>query len=900
MRRNIAHLTGPERTAFVNAVRQIDLLAFVDGVSYWDKQDQIHQSTHNHGGNSFIPWHRELCNRFEKLLQQADPDVALHYWDWTEDPRQASDGNGGTVNLCTDAHMGAAIGTVTGTLAPLHNNGQLAGSRDDTGDPADPPIKIHRNLSATVPAPPGVSSDSTILHGADALPQAQQWTKFRNDTESSHDAAHGYFGEGSNIKQIHSAFEDPFVFLLHSNVDRLFAMWQTEPGQDWRLDPDLVYGNQSNTSDSLGVLHNLQPWDGTVQFGAPIEPWTAGSPAIEVKNCRHPSVVTPPCYDTLPLTVARVAPAPGDPIRFLDVIEGEETSRALRLRVRGCRPVTCNAALSGDPAFTLLASSVPSPEPDTFEIHDVLVWVILMAGAAGSTASGTLQVDVPETGDTFTVPIEANVIAKPTVAASLVLDRSGSMDLASGVASTSRLDVLRSSAPLFVHLLDDDDGIGVVRFDTDAAAAPPAEVIDVAGAQNGGAGRTDALDAINSHATNPLGMTAIGDGLEAASLQLASATGFDHPATVVFTDGHETAGKYISEVAGTAPGRVFAIGLGTADQLNPGALSDLVDGTGGYLLLTGNPGPDDEILLQKYFAQVVAGVANNVIVVDPDGFVPLGGEAVVPYDLTAAESRSDVIVLSPAADALSITLEGPDGKAFDGGNGADLVTTEKYQTLRLALNPPVVPGQTAGTWRARLRVDEEKLGRWHKHEARDERRYKEALSRLRSHGMPFSLTVQARSSLRLGVSVAQPSRRPGSTATLTATLTEAGIPLGSSVSLHAMITAPDGTPTTLRLDEVDEGVFRGTVPTLASGVYRVLVRGEGTSLRGQPFTREELRTLAVWTRGDDRTVPLATQHGPDWASLLACLLDDDVLGKLARQRGVDVDRLRRCLSQHCA
>ena len=88
IRRNIAHLTPAEREQFVDAIRQIDLLAYPDGVSYWDKQDQIHQGTHNHGGNSFIPWHRELCNRFEKLLQQVDPDVALHYWDWTEDPRR--------------------------------------------------------------------------------------------------------------------------------------------------------------------------------------------------------------------------------------------------------------------------------------------------------------------------------------------------------------------------------------------------------------------------------------------------------------------------------------------------------------------------------------------------------------------------------------------------------------------------------------------------------------------------------------------------------------------------------------------------------------------------------------------------------------------------------------------
>lgn len=145
LRRNFAHLASAEREAFANAVRQIDLLAYPDGVSYWDKQDQIHQATHNHGGNSFIPWHRELCNRFEKLLQQADPDVALHYWDWTQDPRAADDGAGGTTNLCEDTTMGTANGLVEGVLEPLHNGDVLAGSRDDTGDPADPPRVIRRD-----------------------------------------------------------------------------------------------------------------------------------------------------------------------------------------------------------------------------------------------------------------------------------------------------------------------------------------------------------------------------------------------------------------------------------------------------------------------------------------------------------------------------------------------------------------------------------------------------------------------------------------------------------------------------------------------------------------------------------------------------------------------------------
>lgn len=894
-RRNIAHLSAAERQQFVDAIRDIDLVAYSDGVSYWDKQDQIHQGTHNHDGNSFIPWHRELCNRFEKLLQSVDPDVALHYWDWTQDPRAAADGAGGSVDLCTNPLMGTADGVVGGTLAPLHNGDVLAGSRDATGDPADPPRAITRDCG---PGAPGVASDATIIHGADALPQAQQWTTFRQNVESAHDTAHTFFGSGGTIFHIHSAFEDPFVFLLHSNVDRLFAMWQAEPGEEWRLDPDQVYGDQKDTADSKGILHNLQPWDGTVEFGAPIPPWDGSAPGeIEIKNSRHPSVVTPPCYDTLPVTVTQVAPDPGDPIRFLDVYTGEETARALRLRVRGCRPLTCNASVTGNPAFSLLASPVTMPEPSAFETNDVLVWVLFDPGAVGSSPSATLQVDVPETGDSFTVPIVSSVIAKPTVAASLVLDRSGSMDLPSGVASQTRLQILKNAAPLFVHLLDDADGIGVIRFDHDAQPVPPADTIDVAGSQIAGAGRNDALTAISAHATNPLGLTAIGDGVEAASIQLAAATGFDHPATVVFTDGHETAAKYIADVSDLVTSRVFAIGLGTPEQLNPTALDDLVNDTGGYLLLTGNAGPDDQILLKKYFAQVLAGVTNSVIVVDPDGFVPSEGEAVVAYELTAADTRSDVIVLSRTAHLLTVVLEAPGGDLVDGSSGADLVGTPEYQTLRLSLPSPAVSGPTAGTWRAHLKVNRRRLRSWL---AKLEKEKKTAeLTRFRAHGIPFTLTVQAWSSLRLAVTVDRASRRPGSSATLTATLTESGIPLGKRATVHADVTAPDDELSIRQLTEVEDGVFRGTVDTPAAGVYRVLVRAEGWSLRNDRFTRQELRTLATWSRGDERTVPPDERDDLDLCGLLRCLLDDDGIVKVARERGVDVQRLRRCVKRHC-
>ena len=83
---------------------------YPDGVTFWDKQEDIHKSAHAggqdvHSGPGLLPWHRELVNRLEALLRKVDPELSLHYWDWTTDPTTA-----GGVNLFTTDFMGQAHG----------------------------------------------------------------------------------------------------------------------------------------------------------------------------------------------------------------------------------------------------------------------------------------------------------------------------------------------------------------------------------------------------------------------------------------------------------------------------------------------------------------------------------------------------------------------------------------------------------------------------------------------------------------------------------------------------------------------------------------------------------------------------------------------------------------------
>jgi cysteine-rich repeat protein len=289
LRRNVAHVSAAERQKLASAIAAIDLIQYRDMVSYWDKQDQIHQSTHVHGGPQFLPWHRELVNRFERLLRQVDPTVALHYWDWTTDPRMSPDGAGGTVNLLTPQGFGSASGRCGAPWASLDNGGVFAGSRNETGDPRLPPMSIERGV-ACLTGPP---FDAEIIGSSDGFPQEQEWQVFTAMLEGVHGGKHGCMG--GTIGNAHSAFEDPFVFLLHSNVDRIWAMWQTVPGKRYRLDPGLTYG--LDTTDPL-ITEFMEPWAG----GRAMTPWNPAEPGNEVlrKNSLDPTVVRPPRYDTLP------------------------------------------------------------------------------------------------------------------------------------------------------------------------------------------------------------------------------------------------------------------------------------------------------------------------------------------------------------------------------------------------------------------------------------------------------------------------------------------------------------------------------------------------------------------------------------------------------------------------
>jgi hypothetical protein len=304
VRRNIAHVDPSERRLLRDAFIELNRRFFPGtrtdvppgGVTWWFKQDEIHQATHVHVGSEFVPWHREIVNRLEDMLREVDSRLSIHYWNWTQNPRSIPDGNlgggnTGTLNLFTPDFMGyggstpAPIGEPWLTAryyVPNAVNFRSTNPFDPVNNnPADPPREVIRSVAGS---PATAAEDQAIIAAPD-------FASMQANLQPVHNRMHGFVNMGDQ----HTSFRDPFVFLLHSNVDRLYAMWQIAPGRPERLDPDQVY--ISNGAAPPQLDSNIRPWSG---IPPTTRPWAPPENEQVRKTYKHPSVVQPRPYDTFP------------------------------------------------------------------------------------------------------------------------------------------------------------------------------------------------------------------------------------------------------------------------------------------------------------------------------------------------------------------------------------------------------------------------------------------------------------------------------------------------------------------------------------------------------------------------------------------------------------------------
>lgn len=288
VRKDANTLTPGERDRFLSAIMQLNQ----PGGAYVDFQNRHVRlsSDEIHGRACFLPWHRGFVLDLERRLQSIDPSVALPYWRFDR----------AAPNLFTRAFMGAPDpGDVSGVVEfdasnPLVNwRMQVLGSgsgrfnRIPDFDPLVSPANvIDENATFTLGSDFGDPSDVTVFSAMERDP---------------HGSAHVSFS--GTISDIGLAPGDPLFFLLHANVDRLWAKWQwLSLGQRFDGRVAAAYPRQGNGDPLVGFDEGIGnytddtmwPWNGS--FGAPRPPDAPGGTftptSIAVEPGPQPTVIS--------------------------------------------------------------------------------------------------------------------------------------------------------------------------------------------------------------------------------------------------------------------------------------------------------------------------------------------------------------------------------------------------------------------------------------------------------------------------------------------------------------------------------------------------------------------------------------------------------------------------------
>jgi tyrosinase len=246
VRKNANNLTAGERDRFLEALFQLNL----SGTGIYQDFRNIHvlpSDSEAHRGPQFLPWHRAFLLDLERELQAIDPSVSLPYWRFDQPAPRIfqADFMGATQQVAEDGPARLAVFNSTNPLAAWVTDGVPGILRSAVFN------------TATSPAP-GLTG-FPVLSQAQTLALGDLYADFDNMEGSPHGAAHVSFT--GSISSVPLAVKDPLFFLLHTNVDRLWALWQ------WlneRTNPQELETYTPQNRDGRRLTDTMWPWNGVV------------------------------------------------------------------------------------------------------------------------------------------------------------------------------------------------------------------------------------------------------------------------------------------------------------------------------------------------------------------------------------------------------------------------------------------------------------------------------------------------------------------------------------------------------------------------------------------------------------------------------------------------------------
>lgn len=249
VRKNANLLTDAERDRFLAALRDVNAA----GTGVYEDFRDMHVATaavntQEHQGPQFLPWHRAYLLDLERELQTKDASVTLPYWRFDEV----------AARVFSPQFMGSTARSVAGqpppavTLAPGH---ALSGWVTD-GVPGILRGAWFDPQSEPAPGLPFANPPFPLLTQAETLALGTRFQRFARMEGSPHGAAHVSFS--GYISDIDTAPKDPLFFLLHCNVDRLWALWQW---MNRRFDPGSTDAYRGEAVDGRRATDTMWPWN---------------------------------------------------------------------------------------------------------------------------------------------------------------------------------------------------------------------------------------------------------------------------------------------------------------------------------------------------------------------------------------------------------------------------------------------------------------------------------------------------------------------------------------------------------------------------------------------------------------------------------------------------------------
>lgn len=277
LRKNAAHLTDEEWTAFCNALQAMkdigayDYFVGAHGRAVLDygtitapkKSDFKPEGINNNGahrGPAFLPWHRALLMDFENELQKyIDPKyqgMGIPYWDWTQDP----DGK----SIFKPQYLGTQGTPLTDGMFSkwecVELNEDWWGALKNIG-PLNRAFNVFDSMPDMSKTVPGVMCCGLY----DSFSTATYDDSFRRQLERQlHNPIHMWIG--GLMASVPISPNDPAFYLHHCNVDRLWTRWQEmHPSAAYFQDPNVILPYGQNYTDILSALSwtPQQVWDYT-------------------------------------------------------------------------------------------------------------------------------------------------------------------------------------------------------------------------------------------------------------------------------------------------------------------------------------------------------------------------------------------------------------------------------------------------------------------------------------------------------------------------------------------------------------------------------------------------------------------------------------------------------------